>query len=180
MRFRVSRLAVAVVCVAGTIAVRSHSAPSMQYEVKRIVDEAVLPLMKKYEVPGMAVGIVAAGRGYVFNYGVASLETRSPVTHDTLFELGSVSKAFTATLASYAQVKGLLKLSDKTSAHLPWLRGRKFGDISLLDLGTHTPGGMPLQFPENVTNNDQLMAYLEAWQPAYPPGTYRTYANPSI
>jgi beta-lactamase class C len=180
MSLRVPGLAMAALCATGTFAVPGHSAARLQDEVKGIVDGAVLPAMRKYDVPGMAVGIVAGGRGYVFDYGVASLETRKPVTRDTLFELGSVSKTFTATLASYAQVSGLLNLSDKTSKYLPWLRGCKFGDVSLLQLGTHTPGGMPLQIPETITNSDQLMAYLEAWRPVYAPGTHRTYANPSI
>jgi beta-lactamase class C len=71
-------------------------------------------------------------------------------------------------------------LSDKTSKYLPSLQGTKFGEVSLLNLGTHTPGGLPLQVPENITNIDQLMKYFQEWQPTYLPGTYRTYSNPSI
>jgi len=167
------------------LAACAHPVPGLSADrstdaVKGIVDAALLPVMKKYRVPGMAVGIVVAGRSYVFDYGVASRQARKPVTHDTLFELGSISKALTATLAAYAQVTGHLSLSDKTGKYLPSLQGSKFGDVSLLDLGTHTPGGLPLQVPESIGNVDQLMAYFAAWQPAYPPGTYRTYANPSI
>jgi beta-lactamase class C len=52
--------------------------------------------------------------------------------------------------------------------------------VSLLNLGTHTPGGIPLQVPDNIRNDDQLMQYFKEWRPTYAPGTYRTYANPSI
>jgi beta-lactamase class C len=128
----------------------------------------------------MAVGIIAGGKAYVFNYGVASTETRKPVTRDTLFEVGSVSKTLTATLASDAQVSGYLSLSDQTSKYLPSLRDSKFGNVTLLNLGTHTPGGLPLQVPDDIRNNDQLMQYFREWQPMYAPGTYRTYSNPSI
>jgi beta-lactamase class C len=141
---------------------------------------AIQPVMKKHNIPGMAVGITVEGKAYVFDYGLASKESRKPVTHGTLFEIGSVTKTFTATLASYAQVTGQLLLSDRTSKYLPSLTGHKFGDVSLLNLGTHTPGGLPLQVPEHVKNNEQLIAYFEQWQPTYAPGTYRTYANPSI
>lgn len=147
---------------------------------KTIVDTAVAPVMKKYEIPGMAVGIVDGDACYVFNYGVASLQTRNPVTGTTLFEIGSISKTFTATLASLAQVEEKLSLSDTTSKYIPALAGRKFGDVTLLQLGTHTPGGMPLQLPDNVTSQDLLIQYLQQWRPAYPPGTYRTYSNPGI
>lgn len=148
--------------------------------IRNAVDAAVQPIMNKYGIAGMAVGVIVRGKPYVFNYGLAELETRKPVTRDTLFEIGSVSKTFTATLASYAQVTGHLSLSDAASKYLPSLQGTKFGDVSLLDLGTHTPGGLPLQVPDNVQTDDQLMQYFTAWQPTYTPGTYRTYNNLSI
>jgi beta-lactamase class C len=102
------------------------------------------------------------------------------VTPDTLFEVGSVTKTLTATLAFYAQLSGALSLSDKTSKYLPSLAGSKFGEVTLLNLGTHTPGGLPLQVPDRVTNDDELLQYFKAWAPTYAAGTYRTYANPGI
>ena len=180
MKTCVPGIRMAVLVATCAYPVLGHCANSLQDYLQSVVDMAILPVMKKYEVPGMAVGIVFGGRPFVFDYGVASLETRKPVTHETLFEIGSISKTFTATLAFYAQVNGQLDLSDRTSKYLPSLRGSKFGDVSLLNLGTHTSGGLPLQVPEYIRNNDQLMEYLKAWQPAYVPGTYRTYANPSI
>jgi beta-lactamase class C len=164
------------ICVS---AVTGHAADDRR-DVKSIAGMAIQPVMRKYNIPGMAVGITAGGRAYVFDYGVASKENRKPVTNGKLFEIGSISKTFTATLASYAQVNGQLSLSDKTSKYLPSLRGSKFGDVSLLNLGTHTPGGLPLQVPDNINDNNQLMKYFEQWRPAYAPGAYRTYSNPSI
>ncbi|EIM17034.1 hypothetical protein PchlO6_6049 [Pseudomonas chlororaphis O6] len=66
------------------------------------------------------------------------------VTDDTIFEIGSVTKTVTATLAFYVQESGALSLSDHASQYLPSLRGSSFDSISLLDLGTYTPGGLPL------------------------------------
>ncbi len=71
-------------------------------EVGRIVGRTIGPLMKKNGIAGMAVGVVVDGKPYVFDYGVASKATKQPVDDDTLFELGSVSKTFTATLTAYA------------------------------------------------------------------------------
>jgi beta-lactamase class C len=138
------------------------------------------PLMARYGIPGMAVGVVANGHRQVYDFGVASKATRQPVTEDTLFEIGSISKAFTATLAAYAQVTGKLSLSDPASKDLPSLRGSSFDRVSLINLGTHTAGGLPLQLPDEITNDDQLMAYFRGWQPTYPPGTTRVYGNPGI
>jgi beta-lactamase class C len=144
------------------------------------VAQAVRPVMESYGIPGMAVGIVVNGRSYVFDYGVASKATGKPVDSDTLFEVGSVSKTFTATLASYAQVAGRLSLSDNASKYLPSLRGSSFDQVTLLHLGTYTSGGLPLQVPDNIKNDDQLMRYFQTWKPTYAPGSYRTYSNPSI
>jgi beta-lactamase class C len=158
----------------------SRAAGAPQNRVQHAVDEAIRPMMAKNSIPGVAVGVIVDGKPAVFNYGVASTQTHQPVTNGTLFELGSVSKTFTATLTSWAQVNNQLSLSDNVGKYLPTLRGSPFGNVSLLDLGTHTPGGLPLQVPDEIQNEEQLMSYFKAWRPTYPPGTYRTYANPGI
>ena len=148
--------------------------------VGSVVAHAVQRVMRRYDIPGMAVGIVMGGGTHLYNYGAASKITAAPVTNATLFEIGSVTKTFTATLASYAQITGKLSLSDRVSADLPSLRGSSFNRVRLLNLATHTSGGLPLQVPDDVTNDDQLMSYLRQWKPAYPPGTYRVYSNVGI
>ncbi|KVK82887.1 class C beta-lactamase [Burkholderia ubonensis] len=174
---RIMAAALFSTCATATI---GYAANDRQDTVKSVSDSVVLPIMAKYGIPGMAVGIVADGQTYVFNYGVASRQSRRPVTRDTLFEIGSVSKTFTATLASWAQVTGHLSMSDKAGKYLPNLQGSPFGNVTLVELGTHTPGGVPLQVPGNIRNEDQLMRYLKDWRPTYSPGTYRTYSNVSI
>lgn len=148
--------------------------------VQRIVDGVILPLMKADGIPGMAVGLIVGGRRYVFNYGVASRASGAPVADDTLFELGSVSKTFTATLAALAEVDGFLSLSDPAGKFLPSFRGHPFGAVTLLELGTHTSGGLPLYVPDAVRNDADLMRYLEAWKPACTPGRCRVYSNVGI
>lgn len=148
--------------------------------IKRVVDEAVDPVMKEYDIPGMAVAVTLEGRRYVFNYGVASKETGHKVGDKTLFEVGSISKTFTATLAAYGEARGDLSLSDRASKNLPALAGSRFEKISLLDLGTYSAGGLPLQFPASVTDQKEMIAYFKAWRPDYAAGTHRLYSNPSI
>jgi beta-lactamase class C len=65
-------------------------------------------------------------------------------------------------------------------AHIPELEGRPIADVRLVDLGTHTAGGFPLQLPEAVKTQEQLFAYYRAWKPQYTAGTMRVYANPSV
>jgi beta-lactamase class C len=178
MKFKALSLTATVVFALA--APMSHAADTTQDGIKQTVDAAIRPLMAKDGIHGMAVGIVVGGKPYVYDYGVASTETGKPVTRDTLFELGSISKTFTATLASYAQVSGDLSLSDTTGKYLPVLQGSQFGNVKLVNLGTHTPGGLPLQVPDDIHNNDELMQFFKAWKPSCAPGTCRTYANPGI
>jgi beta-lactamase class C len=157
-----------------------HAGSPAQERVRHAVDQAIRPMMEKDRIPGVAVGIIIDGQPAVFNFGVASTQTHRPVTHDTLFELGSVSKTFTATLASWAQENGRLSLSGRVGHYLPTLNGSAFGNVSLLNLGTHTPGGLPLQVPDEIHDDAQLLRYFNAWRPTYAPGTVRTYSNPGI
>ena len=179
MRRHIQSIALAAFCVSVLLPADSR-AEDEKADIEKIVAQVIQPVMEKYGVPGMAVGIVMRGQSYVYDYGVMSKATRKPITRDTLFEIGSDSKTFTATLAAYAEASGQLLLSDSASKHFPSLRGTSFDTVRLLNLGTHTSGGLPLQVPDDIKNNDQLMAYLQRWKPTYAPGTYRTYSNPSI
>ncbi len=128
----------------------------------------------------MAVAITYNGQRHYFNYGVASKDTKKPVTDQTLFEIGSISKTFTATLGAYAQAQGKLSLADPASRFAPELRGSAFEGISLLNLATYTAGGLPLQFPAEADHPDRMFSYYTTWKPLYPAGTQRLYSNPSI
>jgi beta-lactamase class C len=144
------------------------------------VEHAFRPLLKEYDVPGIAVAVTVAGRQYFFSYGVASRATNKPVTKDTIFEIGSVSKTFTATLAGYAQSLGKISLDDHPGNYMPQLRGSAIDRASLLNFGTFTAGGLPLQFPDSVTNSAQMLSYFRQWKPSAAPGARRLYSNPSI
>ncbi len=148
-------------------------------KVRAIVDSAILPLMAEHDVPGMAVAVTIDGKPYFLNYGLASKEAKTPVTEATLFELGSISKVFTGTLASYAQVTGKLELSDHPAKYMPRLKGRPIDKASLLNLGTYTDGGTTLQFPEEVTSRG-MPDFFEQWKPDAAPGVQRRYSNVSL
>lgn len=165
----------------------AHAAPAAQdatqvkaQAIQSLVDSAINPLMTEYGIPGAIVGISLNGQTYFFPYGVSSKTNKQKVSTNTLFEIGSISKTFTATLATYAQIEGKLTLTDKVSEYVPELRGSAFDQINLINLATHTAGDLPMQVPENITNNTELMGYFKTWQPTYGPGTHRNYANPSI
>jgi beta-lactamase class C len=148
--------------------------------LRATVDAAVRPVMAEYDVPGMAVAVTVNGQSYFFNYGVGSREKNTTVSENTVFELGSVSKTFTATLATYAQEQAILSLDEHLGKYLPQLKGSAIDKASLLNLGTYSAGGLPLQVPEEISDMKQMMAYFETWKPDAAPGVIRRYSNPSI
>jgi beta-lactamase class C len=174
-------LAVFAASLAAYILSQTGAAAALQNDdVQTVVTQAVRPVMKQYGIPAMAVGVTVDGRHYVFDYGIASKATGKHVDASTLFEIGSITKTFTASLVSYAQLAGKLSLSDEVSADLPSLRGTSFDDVRLVNLGTHTAGGLPLQFPDDIQNDDDAIKYYQRWKPSHSAGTYRLYSNPSI
>ncbi|WP_374757627.1 class C beta-lactamase [Jeongeupia sp. HS-3] len=148
--------------------------------IRGIVDAAIRPVIKTYDVPGMAVAVIVDGRPRFFSYGVASRQNSTPVSENTLFELGSVSKTFTATLGLYAQATGKLSLDDHPGRYMPELKGYPIDKASLLDLGTYSAGGLPLQFPDDVSDDARMIDYFRQWRPDAEPGVQRRYSNPSI
>ena len=163
------------------LAVHVASKAGTQAEkVKTVVDAAIRPLMTKHEIPGMAVSLTVRGQSYFFNYGVAARDSGAAVTDSTLFEIGSVSKMFTTTLAAYGQATGQLSLDAHPGRYMPRLQGRPIDRATLLHLGTYTVGGLPLQFPEHVGDDLAALEYFHNWKASGPPGAVREYSNPSI
>ena len=157
-----------------------HAADLTEKAFQEIAARAFQPVIKTYDIPGMAIGVSIGGKQFFYVSGEASREAKTPVTTETIFELGSVSKVFNVTLAALAAERGLISLKDPASTYLPELKGSAFDKITLVNLATHTSGGLPLQVPDSVTDDSELMTYLKSWKPAYKAGTMRSYSNVSI
>jgi beta-lactamase class C len=166
--------------VPALLGIKSAFGASDEARLRKAIDDALKPAIAKYGLPGVAVGLTIDGARHFVEYGSASPKAHVAVTRDTLFELGSISKTFTATLATLAEIEGKLSLYDTVGAHMPELKDHPIGNVRLLDLGTHTGGGFPLQLPAGVDTDAQLMNWYRAWAPKYAAGAMRTYANPSI
>lgn len=145
-----------------------------------VVERAVRPLLARHDVPGIAVGLTVAGRRSFFAFGGASRGGGATITDDTLFELGSISKVFAATLAARAAATGALSLDMRVDGLVPELRDTAIGHATLLHLATYTAGGLPLQFPDGIDGDEAALAYFKRWTPLAAPGAVRRYSNPSV
>jgi CubicO group peptidase (beta-lactamase class C family) len=91
------------------------------------------------DTPGAEV-LVARNGNIVFEkgYGVANLDTKMPITGDTRFRIGSITKQFTAAAILKLAEQGWLRVDDPVSKFLPdWPRG---GEVTLRHLLTHSSG----------------------------------------
>lgn len=104
------------------------------------------------KIPGASVVIVEGDKTvYSKGFGYSNIKTRKPVISDTLFELGSNSKAFTALGILKLEKEGLINMNDPVNKYIPWFkmkyngsyRGEKidgYVDITLNQLLHHTSG----------------------------------------
>lgn len=119
-----SRLPIAVLlaALAGLLAQGQASAstpeaaPDPRFDrVAAVVQEQ----MKALGVPGAALGILADGRVHTRGFGVTNIDHPLPVTDDTLFQIGSISKTFTGTAIMRLAEQGKLRLDDPIRKYLP-------------------------------------------------------------
>ena len=110
------------------------SVPTLAQEItpEQILNDLADTALKKSQTPGMAVAVVTPDGVLLQSYGLADRESGRPVTDDTLFELGSMSKAFTGLGILLLEQEGQIRLDDDIRTYLPWLtlnyKGRYRGE----------------------------------------------------
>lgn len=104
------------------------------------IDDRVKMFMAERHIPGAAVAVVRNGRVVrMKGYGVASLEFGVPVTTETVFEIGSVSKQMTAAGIMLLVQDGKVNLDERISKYLP-NTPEAWKDVTVRHLFTHTSG----------------------------------------
>lgn len=150
------------------------------------LEAAIDASLQAVPIPGMAVGVVINGEpAYSRGFGVADLSTKEPITADTLFQIGSISKSFTATLGAILVERGKLSWDDPAAKHIPHAH---FPDrsITLRQLARHT-SGLPGDAPtlRRLHGDDPVLAFthfelyrsLEESEVRFPPGSAWGYSN---
>lgn len=124
--------------------------------------------LQHFRLPGLTLGVTTPdGFGTVMNFGYANAEARTPITPDTLFEIGSISKSMTATLIHQFIGQGRFSLTSRISDLLPAIPLPRGNGITLQNLLDHTaglPDGAPI-FPDGGL-----------WT-GFAPGTHWSYSN---
>jgi CubicO group peptidase (beta-lactamase class C family) len=85
----------------------------------REFDDRIVAAMKRYQVPGVAVGVWWQGREHLRGFGVTNIDHPVPVDADTLFRIGSTTKTFTATAMMRLVEQGRVDLQAPVRKYLP-------------------------------------------------------------
>jgi CubicO group peptidase (beta-lactamase class C family) len=150
------------------------NSPAMPLSSDKI-DSTVAAAMRAFRVPGVAVGIVKDGKlVFAKGYGVRELGKPGPIDADTLFQIGSNTKAFTAAALAILVDEGRIRWDDKVTDYLPEFRlydpyvTREF---TIRDLLTHHSGlglgaGDLMFFPPTDMTRAEIIHNLRYLKPA--------------
>ncbi len=169
-----------VMVVFTCLADRSMIPDDIQAKARSLVDDEW--------VAGIVVGVIDQGDHDFFCYGQARRDRPMPTTPTTVFEIGSITKAFTGVLLAEAERRGEVAAGDPIQRYLPTdvqLRTVDGKAITLLDLATHR-SGLP-RLPTNMDPNladpyadyttEKLHAFLRDYVPKRAPGEAYEYSN---
>jgi D-alanyl-D-alanine carboxypeptidase len=150
------------------------TAPSMDDALARIGQYAP-QAMQEQGAPGMVLAITDATHTLrIIPAGYADLTAKIPVTEQTRFGIGSLSKSMTATALLELRDAGRFDPQRPVSEYLPWFSIRtRWRAITSHDLFTHTSG-----LPDGGLSTGLSSVYdLRNWMTGFAPGTHWSYSN---
>jgi CubicO group peptidase (beta-lactamase class C family) len=130
-------------------------------------------------VPAVSIAIDDGAEVRTFAFGRLNVETAVDATTDSLFQIGSITKLFTATLVMQLVEEGLVALDDPVEVHVPAFALR-FDKCTVRHLLSHTSGLDGDFFAAFGFGDDAIPRYVEAsaaLPQLFPPGAYFSYCN---
>lgn len=148
--------------------------PSMDDALSRIAQYAPQALQAQ-GAPGMVLAITDANHTLrIIPAGYADVDSKTPVTEQTRFGIGSLSKSMTATALLELRDAGRFDPQRPVTAYLPWFSiHTRWRPITSHDLFTHTSG-----LPDGGLSTGLSAVYdLRNWMTGFAPGTHWSYSN---
>lgn len=152
----------------------AHAVSMNIAQLQQVLEESeseIAQALQAYQVPGVAIAVVADGELiYAKGFGFRDLEKQFPVTSDTIFAIGSCSKAFTSFLAGTMVDEGLISWDEKIIDMFPEFRlhdEHATLHVTMRDLLTHRSGlprhGFMWYGSSTMTRSDMMkrLRYLE-------------------
>lgn len=171
------------VLVVALLAVQLDGGASAQDLDLDAAEEYIASALENAGVPGAAVGIVhGRGLGWSASFGVLGLDDDTPVNCETIFAIGSCTKAFTAASLLMLEDEQRVDLDRPASSYLPSLQfptEELTRRVTLRDLLSHRTGlpGDNLMFWNADVDRDTLLSRIRFLSPTFPLGQRFQYQN---
>ncbi|MFF6968816.1 serine hydrolase domain-containing protein [Streptomyces anthocyanicus] len=152
-------------------------------EMRTWWEERLPGLLARYDVPGAAVAVDLGGEVAEYGTGVLNLATGVEVDTDTLFQIGSITKLWTATLVTQLADEGLIDLDAPVREALPEFRiadESAAAAITVRQLLCHTAGFEGDIFTDTGRDDDCVEKYVATLGDVpqlFPPGRLFSYNN---
>lgn len=159
------------------------ASPDMDPALVKRIDGDAQVVLQRTDTPGATIAIYRDGKPiYVHAYGLSDRERKTPATASTHYEIGSITKQFTAAAILQLQEAGKLDINATLATYLPDAPHAK--EVTLKQLLSHT-SGMPeyLDGPDveswavKSATFDQVMARIKDKPLDFPPGSRWSYSN---
>lgn len=138
------------------------------------LDTFINRILKEWSAAGVTIAVVEKNKVLLAKgYGYKDYESKVPVTDNTLFAIGSCTKAFTSSLLSFPMKDGKLDLDKPVNSYLPELRFIKdemTNNITTRDMMCHRTG-LPrhdLAWYSSKTRRDSLLYIIRYFEPSAP------------
>ncbi len=147
------------------------------------LQDRLTALLDKHRVVGASLAVALGDQTVTAATGVLNIRTGQPATPDSVFQFGSITKTWTATLVMQLVDEGLLDLDAPVSSYLPDFRlsdPETTAQVTARHLLTHTSGISGDFFPDNGRGDDCLERYVaELAEPtsSHPLGAVMSYCN---
>jgi CubicO group peptidase (beta-lactamase class C family) len=147
-------------------------APAAKDEVESKLDAFTAVYMKAMNAPGMTQALTdKTATIRTASYGYANVDLKTPVTPDLLFQIGYITKSFTALIILQLHDEGKLDLHRPVLEYLPWLPvNTPYGPITAHHLLTHSSG---LPDASNIFQSDPAARHVQG----FAPGAHFHYCN---
>ena len=157
------------------------------------IDSVARDYIQKGNTVGLSIGVLKNGIIHTYNYGEMAQGNHKLPDANTLFEIGSITKTFTATLLAYYANEGKVKLTAPITKYLPdsVAANKELQGITLTMLSNHT-SGLP-RLPDNLDNHSieplnpyrdykkqHLFDYLKTCRLVSKPGETYAYSNLAV
>lgn len=151
--------------------------------IERELAEVAQAAMARHGVPGMAVGLRHAGQEHLVGFGVTNVEHPLPVDADTIFQIASISKTFTATVTMRLVERGLIDLDAPVRRYVPEFKLQDEATaaaITVRHLFQHTSGFSGDYMDAFGRGDDALARYvasMDCLEQVTPLGRHFSYNN---